>query len=285
MIFVPLWFLLAAQPPTTAEGIMARVALNQDRDQDLRTAFVYHQNVMVRLNRNNGKLAREEYGEYTVTPTSKGVNKEQTLFRGKYVDHGKEVEFDKPGYEHKSIDIDADFARSMLEDFANDKESRDGIDHDLFPLTSKQQRKYEFHLEGTEDYRGTPVYRITFAPKKKPSIYDDDDNGSWAGEVLVERNEYQPVLVTSRLAVKIPAWVKVLFGINVQQLGFKVTYKKFDEGLWFPVTYGGEFKLKALFLYSRRIGISMQNTGFQHAVVESKVNFNCIPWLLNSFVP
>ena len=109
MILVPLWFLLAAQPPTTAEGIMARVALNQDRDQDLRTAFVYHQNVMVRLNRNNGKLAREEYGEYTVTPTSKGVNKEQTLFRGKYVAHGKEVEFDKPGYEHKSIDIDADF--------------------------------------------------------------------------------------------------------------------------------------------------------------------------------
>ena len=285
MILVPLWFLLAAEPPKTAEGIMARVALNQDRDQDLRTAFVYHQNVMVRLNRNNGKLAREEYGEYTVTPTSKGVNKEQTLFRGKYMDHGKEVEFDKPGYEHKSIDIDADFARSMLEDFANDKESRDGIDHDLFPLTSKQQRKYEFHLEGTEDYRGTPVYRITFAPKKKPSIYDDDDNGSWAGEVLVERNEYQPVLVTSRLAVKIPAWVKVLFGINVQQLGFKVTYKKFDEGLWFPVTYGGEFKLKALFLYSRRIGISMQNTGFQHAVVESKVNFSGIPRLLNSFVP
>jgi hypothetical protein len=285
MILVPLWFLLAAQPPTTAEGIMARVALNQDRDQDLRTAFVYHQNVMVRLNRNNGKLAREEYGEYTVTPTSKGVNKEQTLFRGKYVDHGKEVAFDKPGYEHKSIDIDADFARSMLEDFANDKESRDGIDHDLFPLTSKQQRKYEFRLEGTEDYRGTPVYRITFAPKKKPSIYDDDDNGSWAGEVLVERNEYQPVLVTSRLAVKIPAWVKVLFGINVQQLGFEVTYKKFDEGLWFPVTYGGEFKLKALFLYSRRIGISMQNSGFQHAVVESKVNFSGIPWLLKSFVP
>jgi hypothetical protein len=155
----------------------------------------------------------------------------------------------------------------------------------LFPLTSKEQRKYEFRLEGTEDYRGTPVYRITFAPKKKPSIYDDDDNGSWAGEVLVERNEYQPVLVTSRLAVKIPAWVKVLFGINVQQLGFKVTYKKFDEGLWFPVTYGGEFKLKALFLYSRRIGISMQNSGFQHAVVESKVNFSGIPWLLNSFVP
>ena len=122
----------------------------------------------------------------------------------------------------ESIDIYADFARSMLEDFANDKESRDGIDHDLFPLTSKEQRKYEFHLEGTEDYRGTPM-----GPGRE----------------------------------------------------------RFDEGLWFPVTYGGEFKLKALFLYSRRIGISMQNSGFQHAVVESKVKFSGIPWLLNSFVP
>ena len=53
MIIVPLWFLLAAVPPTTAEGIMLRVALNQDRDQEMRTASVYHQNVMVRLHRAN----------------------------------------------------------------------------------------------------------------------------------------------------------------------------------------------------------------------------------------
>jgi len=59
MIIVPLWFLLAAVPPTTAEGIMLRVALNQDRDQEMRTAFVYHQNVMVRLHRPNGKFSRK----------------------------------------------------------------------------------------------------------------------------------------------------------------------------------------------------------------------------------
>ena len=54
--------------------------------------------------------------------------------------------------------------------------------------------------------------------------------------------------------------------------GFKVSYQKFDEGLWFPVTCGGEFKLKALFLYSRRAGLSLQNSDFQH-VVYSKVNY------------
>jgi len=284
MIILPLWVLLGAVPATTAEGIMLRVALNQDRDQEMRTAFVYHQNVLVRLQRNNGKLAREEYGEFTVTPTPKGVAREQTAFHGKYVAHGKEIEFDKSGFEHKTIDIDADFAKSLLEDFGNDKESRDGVDHDCFPLTSKEQWKYKFHLEGTEDYRGTEVYRIRFEPKKKPSIYDDD-NGEWEGEVLVDKKEFQPVLVTSALAFKIPGWVKVIFGTNVQQLGFKVTYKKFDDGLWFPVTYGGEFKLKAVFFYSRRVGLSMQNSGFQRAAVDSKVSFGTLPLLLSSFVP
>lgn len=284
MIIVPLWFLLSAMPPTTAEGIMLRVALNQDRDQEMRTAFVYHQNVLVRLQRSNGKLAREEYGEFTVTPTPTGLSREQTLFHGKYLAHGKEVEFDESGYEHKSIDIDADFAKSLLEGFGNDQGSRDGVDHDCFPLTSKEQPKYKFHLEGIEDYRGTPVYRITFEPKRKPSIYADD-NGEWIGEVLVDQKEFQPVLVTSSLAFKIPTWVKVIFGTNVQQLGFKVTYKKFDEGLWFPVTYGGEFKLKAVFFYSRRVGLSMQNSGFQRAVVNSNVTFGDLPALLSSFVP
>lgn len=285
MIVVPIWFILSAVPANTADGIMLRVALNQDRDQEMRSAFVYKQNVMVRLQRPNGKLAREEYGEFTVTPTPKGVTREQTFFRGKYVAHGKEIAFDTPGFEHKSIDIDADFAKSLMEDFGNDKQSRDGVDHDCFPLTSKEQRKYKFRLEGAEDYRGTPVYRVTFEPKKKPSIYDDDDNGQWAGEVLVDREEFQPVLVTSHLAFNIPGWVKVIFGTNVQQLGFKVTYKKFDEGLWFPVTYGGEFKLKAVFFYSRRIGMSLQNSDFHRAVVNSKVSFGEFPLLISWLVP
>src|ERR1700730_9242411 len=103
MIYLPLWFLLAAIPPTTADGIMLRVALNQDRAQEIRKAFVYHQNVMVRLNRKNGKLAREENAEFIVTPATKGVSRELASFHGKYAEHGKEVEFDKSGFEHKGI--------------------------------------------------------------------------------------------------------------------------------------------------------------------------------------
>jgi hypothetical protein len=271
--------LFAAEPePQTGDEIMARVAANQNRAEEMRSAFVYHQNVLIRIKRTNGKLAREEYSEFIVTPTAKRTHKERTLFRGKYVDGGKEVEFDKPGFEHKSMDIDAGVAEGLGESFTSDGKSRDGIERDLFPLTSKQQRYYNFRLEGTEEYLGHPVYRITFTPKKTPHIVDaDEQEGNWKGEVLVHRDEYQPVLVTTTLATKIPLLVKTMLGTDVQQLGFKVTYKKFDENLWFPVSYGGEFKLKALFLYGRTIGVSMQNSGFQRAQVDSRVSYVAVP--------
>ena len=274
MIFLQLVVFVAAQPPSeTADAIMARVAENQNRAEQMRTAFVYHQSVMIRMNRANGKLAREEASEFIVTPTPNGVKKERTVFHGKYLAHGKEVDFDEPGYRYKGVDIDADLGSSLLDAYVNDPKSRDGIDHHLFPLTAKQQRKYSFRLEGTEEYRGVSVYRITFAPVK-PSIDDDE---MWAGEVLVDRQEYQPVLITTWMAAKVPIVIRTLLGTNLQQLGFKVAYKKFDAGLWFPVTYGGEFKLRALFMYARRIGVSLQNSGFQRAVVDSKISFADVP--------
>jgi hypothetical protein len=278
MIIVPLVLFAAAAPPAlTADQIMARVAENQDRAQQMRTAYVYHQEVLIRLNRSNGKLGREEYSEYTVTPTSDGSARERTLFRGKYFDHGKTMEFDQPGFEHKKIDLDAGLVGSLSDSFVSDRGARDGIERDLFPLSTKQQRKYNFKLEGADEYRGMPVYRVTFEPEKKPGFLDADeaggDQGVWAGEVLVHRDEFQPVLVATRLAPKVPVWVKTVLGTDVQQLGFKVSYQKFDDGVWFPVTYGGEFKFKALFFYSRRVGVSMKNSGFQRAVVDSKVRY------------
>ena len=81
------------------------------------------------------------------------------------------------------------------------------------------------------------------------------------------------MLVTTHLAEKIPIWVKTVLGTDVKALGFKVTYKKFDEGLWFPVTYGGEFQFKALFLYSRKVGLSLRNSDFHRADVQSSVTY------------
>src|SRR6266850_5218484 len=70
------WY--AAKQPEPADLIMARVALNQDRAQQMRSAFVYHQNMLIRFKRSNHKLAREEQREYVVTPTEKGFTKTLT---------------------------------------------------------------------------------------------------------------------------------------------------------------------------------------------------------------
>jgi hypothetical protein len=52
-----------------------------------------------------------------------------------------------------------------------------------------------------------------------------------------------------------------------------VAYQKFDEGLWFPVTYGGEFYVRAVFFYKRTMALSVVNSGFQKADVTSTVSF------------
>lgn len=275
MILAPLLLFFAGQQaaavnPETAESIMARVAENQDRAEQMRTAFVYRQNVLVRMQRYNGKLTREEDSEFTVTPTLKGTQKTRTHFLGKYADHGKIIEYDKPGYEYKGTDIDGQVAHELADELTADSKSKDGLSRDLFPLTATEQRKYDFHLEGEQDYRGTRVYRITFASKK------GEEDGAWAGEALIEKQEFQPILVTTHLTTKFPLLVRTMLGTNLEHLGFKVTYQKFDTGLWFPVTYGGEFKVRALFLYARRVGVSLQNSGFQHADVSSAVSFETV---------
>jgi hypothetical protein len=267
------WY--AAEHPEAPEVIMAKVAQNQDRAQEMRKAFVYHQSLLIRFKRGNGKLAREEQREYTVTPSEKGFKKDLVNFTGKYEHGGKLFEYNEPGFEYKGVDIDGSLANELANDLANDKASRDGITNDLFVLTGEKQKRYVFKFEGKEDYRGTEVYRITFKPKKA-SLFDcDEDDGGecWAGEALIDTHEYQPVLVTTWLAKSIPKAVQVLLGTNIKHLGFKVAYQKFADGLWFPVTYGGEFYVRGVFFYKRTIALSVVNSGFQKSDVTSTVSF------------
>lgn len=275
MILAPLFLFFAPPPAVTAEDVMARVAENQDRAQKMRSAFVYRQNVLVRLKHLNGKLANEEESEYIVTPDEKSTKKERVRFLGKYVSHGKVVEYrePRPHRVHVSMqdEMDDDLTHDLADDFGLDKKSKDGLSRNLFPLTVDEQRHYRFHLDGTEDYRGTPVYRILFEPNDK---YGERP---WEGEALIDQKEYQPVLVTTRLTFKIPTAVKVVLGTNIEHLGFKVAYRKFDEGLWFPVTYGGEMKVRALFFYARRIGISVRNSDFSRAQVTTQVKYDPVP--------
>jgi len=274
-----LWFVLTGglalakpQASESVESIMGRVAENQDRTLELRSAFVYNQDVLIRFFRGNGKLAREESREYTVTPGPKDTTKTLLNFRGKYEKGGRYIEYTKPGYEYKDLDIDGALMESLADDLTHDKGSRDGIAVDLFPLTSKSQAGYRFALEGKEEYRGREVFRISF----KPAVMDDEhvfEETPWAGLILVDALEYQPVLVTTRLAKGLPFLVKTVLGTNLRGLGFKVSYERQDDGLWFPVNYGGEFEVKAVFFYKRKMAVALRNFGFRHVRVDTQVTF------------
>lgn len=258
----------AAGRPVDVAGIMARVAANQQSAHDVRLNYVYRQEQTIRMRRGNGKLAREQRAEYVVTPGKKGVEKQLAKFEGKYQFKGKYVPYDQPGYTYRDLDIDGDLVRDMAQDMMNDQKSRDGIGHDLFPLTAEEQKKYDFRLVAREGYRGRSVYRVAFQPKAHADLDCDE---AWKGEALIDAEEYQPVLVTTEMAQKVPTAVKVLLGTDVKGLGFSVTYRKFADGVWFPVSYGGEFEVRGLFFYKRTISVAMQNSDFRKTGVTSTV--------------
>ncbi len=262
-----------AQPPDIA-SIMSRVAINQAKTQEMRKLFVYKQKQLLRMVRSNGRLAREERREYVVTPKDRGFHKELAKFEGKYEYKGKYVPYDHPGYEYKNVDIDGSLIDDLSKDLTSDGNSRDGIAKGQFPLTYHEQLKYDFTLAGEDTYRGLRVWRVRFEPKRKPHFDDIDDGGAiWRGEALIDQEEYQPVEVHTTMAYKLPLAVKTLLGTDIKGLGFAVTYRKFDEGVWFPVSYGGEFQVRGLFFYKRTISVSLANSDFQRADVTSHVAY------------
>ena len=273
---------LAAQAPLATEtpdvnAIMSQVGINQAKSRDQRAQWIYQQKQTLRMVRSSGKIAREEHREYLVLPDRRGIKKELTSFDGRYEKHGNYFTFDKPGYHYKGLDLDADLVDSMSEDMTDQKESMDGIDSNLFPLTYHQQLKYTFRLEGgPEEYKGHQVWRVSFEPKGRVHLADSDDDGGsgiWKGEVLIDAAELQPVAITTTLAWKMPKAVRILLGTNIKGLGFSLSYQKVAQGVWFPVSYGGEFEVMGLFLYKRTMSISLVNSGFRHADVTSQIAF------------
>jgi hypothetical protein len=206
-----------------------------------------------------------------VTPTATSTERNLVFFEGHYRDNGKLFPYTDPKFRHKGMDLDGSLVEDMTEDMVKDKESRDGIPRDQFPLTAQEQTHYTYRLAGTQNVNGVEAIRIQFEPKK------GDDERAWAGEVLVDPTEFQPIRVVTKLAFNIPWAVKVFLGINIRQLGFNVTYRKVAEGLWFPVSYGTEFHLRILFGYARTIVLSLDNRDFRRASAESSIQFEDTP--------
>ena len=249
-------------PELSAEAIMARVAANQDRSEALRKQYVYRQHIHILTHKPGGKLMREETADYDMLPTQDGTEKTLTLLTGRYWHKGMYEQFTgEPAPEADSID--GDLIEDFRDDLSNDK-TKDGLGRNLFPLTTEEQKDYAFKLLGKETLQGRAVYHIRFWPKDKDEI-------TWAGEAYIDAEEFEPVQVFTKLSRRIPFMVRTLLGTDVPGIGFNVVYHRQPDGVWFPASFGTEFRIRAVFFINRQVSVSLENSAFEHTHVESKM--------------
>lgn len=254
----------ASDSEPTAATIMAKVAENQDRAEKLRKGYVYQQHIRIATRKTNGKLAREETTDYLVAPTPDGVKKEVKRVEGRYWHKGRYIDFHSDAVPETG-GLDGSLVQSFRDDLLN-SDSKDGLDHDLFPLTSEEQKDYRFEVLGKQTVHDREVYRIGFRPKDKSDI-------AWAGEALIDSHEFQPMRVFTTLSRRVPLFVRTVLGTDLPGLGFNVEYRRFAEGVWFPVSFGTEFRLRAVFFINRDIIVSLENSDFRHANIESAIQY------------
>jgi hypothetical protein len=252
----------ADKQPMTANAIMAQVAVNQDHAENLRKEYVYKQHLRIVTRKPNSRLMREETADYRVIPIPDGTTKDLQLLTGRYWHKGHYVDF-KGGPIPEADSLDGDLIHNFREDLNNDR-SKDGLARNLFPLTTDEQKDYQFHLIGQEMFEGRSAYHVRFSPK-------DKDEMTWAGEAFIDATDFQPILVFTKLSRRMPFLVRTAMGTDLPGIGFTVHYKRQDDGVWFPTSFGTEFRLRALFFINRQISMSLENTGFEHTHVESKI--------------
>jgi hypothetical protein len=249
----------------TAGAIMVRVAANQDRSEALRKQYIYRQQIHILTHKPGGNLMCEETADYNVLPTPDGTEKTLTLLTGRYRLKRRYEQFTgEPTFDTPDIaSLDCNFIKGFRDDLANDN-TKDGLGKDLFPLTSEEQKDYVFKLLGQEMLQGRSVYHISFWPKGK-------DETTWAGEAYIDAEEFEPVQVFTKLARRVPLMVRTLLGTDLPGIGFNVVYHRQPDGVWFPATFGTEFRIRAVFFINRQVSVSLENSAFERTHVESKM--------------
>jgi hypothetical protein len=281
----------------SAESVMDRVAINQDIGEAQRAQYVYVQHAKMTSRRGNSVMC-EEITEYRFTPSTDGTDEQllkvegRRLFKHNYIAYTTLLARDEEGPQdsakpddqdakkpkdekQKDSDpvnqetLDRDLVENIRWNLVHDK-SKDGINAHLFPLTSKDQLDYAFHMVGREHLNGRDVFHISFRPKNK------DDFG-WSGDAFIDTTAFQPVLVTTGMARKIPFAVRTFLGTNFPGLGFTVTYAPQSSGVWFPVNLSTEFKIHVLFFFNREIILDAQNRDFEKTHVTSRIVGDATP--------
>ena len=278
----------AQQPSPTADQIMARVAANQDRSEAARAHYVYLQHARV-VSRKGNTIRCEEVTDTRVTPTPTGSGQQLLTIQGRLLHKGKYITYDHlPNRKDakgapkdddgktnlKQIDEDEDTDLDLVENIRDsllgDKPShtKDGINANLFPLTSKQQADYAFTLRGREPRNGRDTFHIEFRPKDKNDI-------AWKGDAWIDTATFEPVIIRTALSRNLPLAVRVMLGTNVPGIGFTAIYapqpSDQPDGVWFPVSLGSEFKIHVLFFFSRQIVIAAENRDFEKTHVTSTI--------------
>ena len=77
--------------------------------------------------------------------------------------------------------------------------------------------------------------------------------------------------VTTAWTGKVPAAVTIGLGTNVKRIGAKITYKRFDKDVRFPVVGGGEMKRRVPFFYARTIAFNGTDRNFRKTDVRSSI--------------
>lgn len=287
--------LIAQTGPRQADAtdIMTKVAANIAAATEGRRQFVYHQRIRAGLLQSNGQAVCRETREYTVIPQLATTRKKLESFFGE-CRQGKEMvaytesSVGRPGLkENAAIEVDdgRESITGLIGALANNKDSRDGIPPQLFPLGSGELPYYRFTLKGETTVKGRRAYDITFAPMEHSFCADIDGEKldtrgtehicrPWKGEVWIDAEDYQPVRIDTQMAKGVPWGVRVFMGINLRQLGFSLNYERVADGVWFPATYGTEFRITVFWGYKRTITLSMENTDFRKTDAQSTVHFD-----------
>jgi hypothetical protein len=79
--------------------------------------------------------------------------------------------------------------------------------------------------------------------------------------------------VYTDLTIGVPLPVRILLGTSVQGIGFTVTYRRVADGVWFPSGFGGEFSVRALFVFKQVVSVNVTNGDFRHTDVNRAMTF------------
>jgi hypothetical protein len=283
-----------AQPQLpSAESVMNQVAVNQDAAEAKRAHYIYVQHAKM-VSRRGNTIMCEESTDYRFAP-SVDQSKEQLLkIEGRFLRQHAYISYtallprdeDKPkdpatdsdnsgkksggDRDSKPVDdpnkdetIDRDIVEHIRWNLIHDT-SKDGINAHLFPLTSKDQAGYTLRMIGRERLNNRDVFHIAFRPKNKSDF-------GWSGDAYIDATSFQPVLVSTGMARKVPFVVRTLLGTNLPGLGFTVTYAPQSDGVWFPVTFSTEFRIHVLYFFHREIILNAENRDFEKTHVTSRI--------------